>query len=254
MENAWKTIFSCITGSLHEKMNKPCEDWTRKSEWNNNIVVSMSDGASSALCAQHGSRLTCLGARQWLGLHFEELMELTGTDLEEIIKKGLFPHIIRLIRENRHFYPYTTDEDYAATLLFFISNGYRYIGGNLGDGLIGTRLVDGKLQVILGPENRRWKNRTWHIVTKDSDKHLRICTGTVTKGQTFFLMTDGTQDCLYDIKKKEFAPIMDIFCSWLDEPLHERTISMALEIRMSELFPQRTIDDCALSIFKYLPL
>lgn len=254
MDNAWKTIFSCITGSLHEKLNKPCEDWTRRSEWNNNIVVTMSDGASSALCAQHGSRLTCMSAKQWLVLHFEELISLPDNDIEERIKKELFPYIIQQIHDNRRYYPYTTDEDYAATLLFVISDGHRFISGNLGDGLVGTRLPNGHLEVLLGPENRRWKNRTWHIVTEDSIKHLRILIGSVSAGQTFFLMTDGAQDCLYEIKSRKFAPLMETLCSWLDQPLHERTISMALEIRMSELFPQRTTDDCALSIFKYLPL
>lgn len=247
----WKTIFGTIQGTHHIREKKYCEDWTRKSIHNGKIFVTMSDGASLASASFHGARIACLDAKDWLIQNSDTIFRLSTDNAISFLRQGTLNTIVDGIKQQKLLFPRSDIMDFSATLIFFISDGNRYYAGNLGDGLVGTMLPQGEMKILLNQDNNIWKNHTWHVTSPEAMDHLHIVSGMVEKGQRFFMMTDGTFDCVYDQYEQKFSSILSTFCSWLDYDLDERIISKALEKRMSEVFPLRTNDDCALSIFQY---
>ena len=97
----------------------------------------------------------------------------------------------------------------------FISNGERYIIGNLGDGLLGSMDSEGKSEVLSLPEHGKYANQSFFVTHKNSKDHLRIHKGRYESHKVYFMMTDGSAECLYNFNLKSFANILKVFCEWI---------------------------------------
>ena len=197
----WRRAFAAIQGRRHREQNAiGAQDvvwsWPPKNGNITRICMAVSDGASSAQRAYVGARTSAQNTAQWLQA-FADNGNASGTDCE-------------------------------ATLLFVVSDGHHYIVGNLGDGLAGIIPHGQQPRLLLGAERGPTANHTWFTVSPDAAAHLRLVRGELPQDAdtTFFLMTDGAADCLYDLRRQTFAPALTTMASWLsDRRNKERIVS-----------------------------
>ena len=266
----WRKASATITGKLHkEQRNKYGQD--RVNYWpdftnSQSACVTMSDGASKALHAYLGAKYTCSAACDWLveqlGMDENHLWNLTDQELKiqlldyiriklEMARKEV---ISKQEQMGEGLVTYPPLSAFSATLLFAITDGKRYLVGNLGDGIVGTISDDGSEPVqLLGAENGQVANRTWFCISPEAADHLHLLRGELPSDGpiTFVLMTDGSADCLYDHRNHSFAPALAVMAEWLRRADYtDQKISKTIRSTMERLFTSRTLDDCALAFMR----
>lgn len=135
-------------------------------------------------------------------------------------------------------------QEFASTLLFVSINKDTFIAGHIGDGVIGGMFDDNSMVTISEPENGEYANTTFFTTSLNYKSHFRLYKGSIRQYKAFFLMSDGTAECLYDKKRDKFAPAITTFSNWTDIYDADR-INAALQENMNKLFPSHTSDDCS---------
>ena len=131
-------------------------------------------------------------------------------------------------------------------ILFVAIYKDKYILGHLGDGAIG--LKNGKnIKLISEPENGESINSTYFFTSEDASNHLRLKKGKIDKNLTFFLMSDGCFECVYDKNEEKFTKALYRFIDWTKKQ-SEKKASEAIFYNIKEHFTQKTSDDISLSI------
>ena len=236
----WKITKGVICGVVNKHFSQDSISVEPKDDY---ACVVMSDGAGSARCAREGSTFTTATVLDIVRQHKDSIFRYNMEAVREVILDNLLVRLKQKAKEEGN-----DMDDYMCTLMFFITNGERYIIGNLGDGLIGCMNKDNEGRVLSLPENGNYRNQTFFVTQpEEAYKHLRIGMGRYDDSQVYFLMTDGSADCLYNFGKGFFANALSVFCQWtrLYNP-HE--VNDVLLKAMYKLFPQKTKDDCALAM------
>lgn len=137
----------------------------------------------------------------------------------------------------------------ASTLLFVAVNNNKFICGHLGDGIIGTIDNENNAIALSLPENGEFTNSTYFTTSKNYLYHLRIAKGCVDNIQTFFIMSDGSAECLFHKNSKQMAKAVILFNDWLKQYKKEE-VAKAICDNMKEIFTRYTNDDCSLSMLQ----
>lgn len=236
----WKVARATMTGKAHQMAGMKCQDFIRQEPKDDFVCVVAVDGAGSAKHSFKGAEFV---SRKACDIFLERgvtLFELTDEEIKHIVLQNINNELQKMAQE------YSCGiEDFACTLMFFISDGSKYIVGNLGDGLIGFRDASNVFNTLLDQERGKYVNVSY-FVTSNGD-YLRIKRGNFCTSHVYFIMTDGTVECLYNRKNKSFANALNVYCGLLDKYEHMQ-ISRALMTNMYKLFPTRTDDDCALAL------
>lgn len=202
------------------------------------IVVT--DGVGSALYALEGAQKSAYKALNHMKDLGSEIFEFS----DERLRQSLLGLLIDELKECAEKEG-SSIKEFASTLMFFVTDGRQYISGNLGDGLVGSIDKKSNSEVIHAPEKGKYANQSYFITSSESHEHLRISRGQYDKDKIYFLMTDGTVDCLYNYITKEYAKALHTFCKWVRN--YDRAIAFwAIVKSMQAYFPQRTDDDCVL--------
>ena len=90
-------------------------------------------------------------------------------------------------------------------------------------------------------------NQSYFITHKNAQEHFRIGMGPYKDNMIYFLMTDGTAECLYNFKHETFSKALTTYCNWTVK-YNPYDVNNYLKISMIRLFPQKTNDDCALAM------
>lgn len=234
----WKISSAKTTGNRHN-LN---EDSIRQTPYDDFLCVVGADGAGIAKCARIGADFTTQTVRELLIKHKDGIFNYTDDEIKCILLDNLNDKLSALAKKEGN-----NIDDYMSTLMFFISNGEKYIIGNLGDGLLGSMDSEGKSEVLSLPEHGKYANQSFFVTHKNSKDHLRIHKGRYESHKVYFMMTDGSAECLYNFNLKSFANILKVFCEWIIK-YEPHKVSDYIQIAMIKLFGSKTSDDCSLAL------
>lgn len=100
---------------------------------------------------------------------------------------------------------------------------------------------------LMFPEHGEFINQTWMTTSDDAVEHVQSFDCEVDGVKGFVLMSDGTASCLYDDKKKKFAPAMLKLFKMISR-LSVDEAQKSLDDIMDHIISKKTSDDCSLLI------
>lgn len=239
----WNIVCATMAGTNHQSNGINCQDQVFQLPVKDKyICITMADGAGSMKNASHGSDLAVKEAKN--------ILEKTGQDIfsmtEQQISELLLGHLTIKIQEACQQLN-CRKNDLASTLLFFVCNGEKFVAGNIGDGLVGCIASNEEEEIILDQERGRFINYSFFITDNDCQQHMRIAIGDYDPTKVYFLLTDGSCDCLYETSNHTYANALHIFAQWMRKyPFY--SVKKALHQTMHKVFPKRTDDDCAIAL------
>ena len=237
-----------MIGTSHLEQGKGCEDVIKVITTEDTAAIALADGAGSFSKAFEGATIATEKCSKWLQKNFDWAYNANTSDIKHklinVIRRSLR---IQAQKEKTKFM------EYSSTLLFVAVNNNRYIAGHVGDGVIGVITTDEESVVLSEPERGEFANNTYFTTSSQISKHFRLHRGTITHISSFFLMSDGSADCLYNQKDKTFAPAVNKFAISLAKASYEEIaqVNSALTNVMERFFSSRTNDDCSFIMLQW---
>ena len=241
MKMNWNVVTPRICGRRSFKQSAPTQDITKQYVDDDFSCIVVADGVGSALYALDGAQMSSSETIELIKGVGEEVFNYSDDDLRSLILGNLDDKLGVLAAERD-----CSVKEFASTLMFFITNGEQYIAANLGDGLVGSLSENGDAEVLHEPEKGRFVNQSYFVTSSSAYDHLRIYRGRYDASRVYFLMTDGSVECLYNYTTKRYARALEVYCDWVRKYDRRVCIKPMLE-SMRSLFKHRTDDDCALA-------
>ena len=203
MEMTWNITALTSTGKLHRKAGIPCQDMTAAVVCNGVCAAALADGAGSARFSHHGARACCDEISRYISESFDEL---TGDDNGLRVRKRILGRIREILEDTAARY-HTGQKELASTLLVSAIKGDRYFLIHIGDGVIGM-VRAGRTRIASVPVQGEYINSTIFTTSCQDPKDIRVYRGRLQGISSFFMMSDGLESCLYNRRRREFAPAM----------------------------------------------
>lgn len=246
MNGDWKSASSYVTGRGHFAKNIPCQDRTfefiNKHSTGVFYGVSLADGAGSYKLSDVGAEIITKEILVYLKSNFSNLLKI----------KNVSRKILQYIEERLSIEAKKRAIDIkelSSTLLFVVVKKNKFIVGHIGDGVIGVLDKKDNVSVLSHPNNGEYSNSTFFTTTESYPDRLRIIRGNIVDSVGFILMSDGSDESLYDSRTKKIAPISAEIINWLNVGSSEE-VSIAIQSNLNELIKQKTFDDCSLGILR----
>lgn len=238
----WKSVCCALQGRGHLKKNIPCQDKVTRREENGIHVIVLADGAGSAVFSHFGAECVVNCVAEFILKKFFDL--ITCEDGHKV-KKELLSVILKSLEEEA-MERKCTIKDLASTLLVAAVSDKNFFLAHLGDGVIGY-LNDTGLKTVSTPDNGEFANETFFVTSVNAEAHMKIYKGELKKISGFVLMSDGTEQSLYNKRNKTLAPVI--------KRLLHRTCLIAPEILTPQLEDalgsvviDNTYDDCSIAL------
>lgn len=264
----WKIASSYIIGSGHISKNMPCQDRTYqlvdksfiftpifkkrskfrkpiktyKKTYNTFYGLSLADGAGSCVHSDIGAEMVTKKILKYLNMNFEFLLREANPS-QKIVKYLEEELTKRSTNNNIDF------KDLSSTLLFVAIKDKRFIIGHIGDGVIGMLDKDNNLKTISKPDNGEFSNSTFFTTSIKYKDRLRIIKGTLKSAIGFILMSDGSEESLYDKQKQCLAEANKTIINWLKDN-NEQDVEKALFSNLEQVISKQTSDDCSIGIMR----
>lgn len=246
MSNTWKLASAYVTGRGHLSKNIPCQDRTFElvSKHSTGVFygLSLADGAGSYKLSDIGAEIVTKEILAYLKSNFSNLLQVKNTS-KKIIKN--IEEKLAIEAKNREI----DIKELSSTLLFVVIKNDKFIVGHIGDGVIGVLNKDNKITVLSHPDNGEYSNSTFFTTTDSYPDRLRIIKGNIVDSTGFILMSDGSDESLYDYKTKELAAVNAEIINWLNVG-SSKEVKSALESNLNKIIKHKTHDDCSLGILK----
>ena len=246
MSNDWKLASAYVTGRGHLTKNIPCQDRTFEliSKHSTGVFygLSLADGAGSYKFSDIGAEIVTEEILTYLKSNFSNLLQVKNTS-KKIIKN--IEERLAVESKNRGI----NIKELSSTLLFVVIKNNKFIVGHIGDGVIGVLDKDNKISVLSHPDNGEYSNSTFFTTTDSYPDRLRLIKGNIVDSTGFILMSDGSDESLYDSRTKELAPVNAEIINWLDGRSSEE-VKSALQWNLNNKIIHKTHDDCSLGILK----
>jgi len=207
----WNWVSAACRGTSHERSGVRLQDaqscFIPKGKRSDVFVAIVSDGAGSATFGGEGAALICRAIGVAVRRHFHARTELpTNEEIESWVDSTR--DLISVVAQRRE----VLSRDFAATLVFAISDGNSAIIAHVGDGCVVLR--DEGLNKWFAPS---WPDHgeyasTTTFVTDDPAPKLRLSRyeGTVS---ALVLFTDGLERLALDfVSKQPFEKFLDGIC------------------------------------------
>lgn len=237
----WKIISYVLTGSSHIESKIPCQDYVTFISNNDCCVIVLADGAGSASHSIEGARAVSDMCAKWLLSHFDSAF----MENEKVLKKRLKVKITTELLKVSKKLGMVDLKQLSSTLLFVAIKNDQYITCHIGDGVIGAT-INGVEEVLSDPERGEFANNTF-FTTSLRIEHIRIQRGSLGSIRSFYLMSDGSADCLYLTTDNTFAPAVEKLSASLSADKTEGSASsnkLLAEV-MEQHFRSHTTDDCS---------
>lgn len=238
----WKSISVCLQGTSHKKSNIPCQDVVKSECLGNGCIIVLSDGAGSCRFSEYGANITCDLILDFFKQDFSYIYDLDCKILQEKII-----HRIRTRLGLKAKSLSSNKDELSSTLCFVVVKDDRFIAGHIGDGIIGAIRDNDECNLISDSERGEFANTTYFTTSHNYHAHFRLYKGDCSHYKSFFIMSDGAADCLYDKRKNIFAKAINIFSSWI-EHYSVKEVNQALYDNLIGLIPKHTTDDSSFAM------
>ena len=237
----WNKAEYAATGRGHLLSGMPCQDRTMTYRGRAAVVAALADGAGSASLSQYGAEAAVRFVSRQLGDYFDEYYwEADASAVKDRLMCGLWEmlDVVRMELGCRM-------RDLASTLLAVAVSGKRYIIIHLGDGVIGY-VRNGRPLTASRPDNGEFANETVFTTSVSAHRRLRIFKGEAADIDGFVLMSDGTENSLYD---KRSGALSEGICRIIERTAVCPEETMAKMLRRSFApVTDRTTDDCSIAV------
>ena len=237
----WKSVCCALQGRGHVKKNIPCQDKVSRREENGIHVITLADGAGSAEFSHYGAECVVNRIAAFITDRF---FDLIAQEDGRKVTQEILSVALQALKDEAEFRKCTL-KDLASTLLIAAVGEEKFFLAHLGDGVIGY-LNDAGLKVATTPDNGEFSNETIFITSENAAARLRIYKGELKSISGFILMSDGTEQSLYNKRKKTLAPVvkrlMHRTCL-----VDAKVLTPQLEESM-KLVLENTQDDCSIAI------
>jgi len=238
-----KIAGATITGRGHIKKNVPCQDKIFSTKNQDFSFIGLADGAGSCKHSDIGAELVVKELSKLLYKNFNKYYKLGYHGVSSRIISHLQVRLFVLAQNLRIAY-----KELSSTMLFVVKKDNRFIAGHLGDGVIGC-LKENKLKVISSPDNGEYANSTIFVTASQAYKNLKLFKGELTNIEGFVLMSDGTEESLYNKKEQSLAEGVNQMFNWL-ATYKEKEVSSALKENLDKIIKLKTTDDCSIILMK----
>jgi len=229
-------IADAVAGTAHEAIALPCQDKYAVCQTGEVICAALCDGAGSRENSHLGAQAVSTAVADKVSRMFEELWRFDDcTAADRIV--GIAQSALKTL-------DYQMDE-LMCTLVFFASDGVRWLCGNIGDGMVFG--CSEEPRVILRAHRGTYRNETYFVSEKDAALNLRLSRGNCHAGEAFFLTTDGAGNLLYDEAEQAPAPAVKEIYGWVTT-LDAFRLRSVLHENLSEQFRSATCDDVSMII------
>lgn len=201
----------------------------------------MTDGAGSAALSHFGAQCVVNTMAAFVAENFFDIIEQEDGRL---IMQEILSVALSALTDEAQIHGCAI-KDLSSTLLLAAVNDENFFLMHLGDGVIGY-LDDSGLQTASTPDNGEFSNETVFVTSADAAAHMRIYRGALKKICAFVLMSDGTEQSLYNKRTRTLAPVvkrlMHRTC-----PVDGKILTPQLEEALRTVIAQ-TRDDCSIAI------
>ena len=108
---------------------------------------------------------------------------------------------------------------------------------------------ENNLKTISKPDNGEFSNSTFFTTSIKYKDRLRILKGTLKNSIGFVLMSDGSEESLYDKKMESLSDTNKIIINWLENN-SEKSVEKALYNNLEQIISKQTSDDCSIGIMR----
>lgn len=237
----WKSVCCAVQGRGHAKKNIPCQDKVARREENGINVIVLADGAGSAAMSHFGAKVVVNRVTAFVADRF---FDLIAQDDGRKVTQDILSVALQALTDEAELRECEL-KDLASTLLVAAVNDEKFFLAHLGDGVIGY-LNDAGLKVATTPDNGEFSNETVFITSANAATRMRIYKGDLKSISGFILMSDGTEQSLYNKRNKTLAPAV--------KRLMHRTCLVSTEVLTPQLEEalgivlENTQDDCSIAI------
>lgn len=248
-----------VRGRSHDKAHIPCQDATYYDSDGKVQAIALADGAGSARFSGYGAQLVTQKACRYIVRNFHSVFAFEdGVKVKTDIVKYLLSELDKrklAIREK----PGNADceiHDLACTFLMVAVSEDSFILAHIGDGVIGY-MRNGELKVATAPDNGEFANVTTFVTSANALGAMRLIKGSLDGISGFILMSDGTENSLYDKQVGKLsgacAKLIDGVAGFRNtekrrrnsnKPHHKREIEELFETKIKA----NTGDDCSVAI------
>lgn len=198
-----KVVQAYIQGAKHKSENRPCEDRTYSLSKNGVDVIALADGAGSAKYSHSANGAECVTKTicEFFCNNFDKFYE--KTDAEEL-KEVVVTICNRVLEEKAEELELDSISRLSSTLLTVAVKGDMAIVCHIGDGVIG-KLTSAGTQVVSLPENGEFIGTTYFITNPNAQVHMTIIKETTDDVISYFMMSDGTQEYVFNKSLGNFS-------------------------------------------------
>ena len=197
-----KAIQVFLQGGRHKKKGQPCEDRTLYLHKNGVHVIALADGAGSAKYTHsaQGAECVCEAVCKFFCNNFDKFYQKTE---EQELKSVIVAVCQKQLQQLADRLQLDNILRLSSTLLCAAVKGDRVIVCHIGDGVIGKLTTDGT-KVVSAPDNGEFAGTTYFITNAYAFNKINIYKEKANNVQSYFLMSDGTADYIYDDLHRAF--------------------------------------------------
>ena len=242
LNTEWKSVCCAVQGRGHAKKNLPCQDKVSRLIENGVQVIALADGAGSAALSHYGAQCVVNRATAFIGDRF---FDLIAQEDGRSVTLEILNVILQALKDEAELHSCSL-KDLASTLLVAAVGDGKFFLAHLGDGVIGYLNEDG-LKVASTPDNGEFSNETVFVTSANAAERMKIFKGAIKNISGFILMSDGSEQSLYNKRKKTLAPavkrLMHRTCL-----IDGEILTPQLEEALSSVVAANTQDDCSVAI------
>lgn len=238
----WRLSSCEVQGKGHIKAQVPCQDKTKTSCKNDTYIISLADGAGSAKFSHYGALcvVNCIS-----NLFEEQFEALYGIADGRQVKAAIMTQMMECIKAKAAELDCSI-KDLASTLLAVAVKNDRFIIAHIGDGVIGY-LDDSGLKVASAPNNGEHANETYFVTSSDAIASLVLIKGECKNISGFVLMSDGTEQSLYDKRTHALSKAI-IKMLQRNALIENEVMQMQLQNTFENIISNNTHDDCSIAL------
>ena len=197
-----KIIQSYLQGAKHKIKNQPCEDRTYTLSQNGVSVIALADGAGSKKYTHSADGAECV-TKTICKFFCNNFDKFYNKENPEELQSVIMAVCQRALKERADEIGVDDIIKMSSTLLVVAVKDNLMIACHIGDGVIGKLTAKGT-EVISAPDNGEFASTTYFITNPSADEHISLIKDRTDNAISYFLMSDGTQEYIYDEANGKF--------------------------------------------------